>query len=91
MNALPVARLFGFEIRIHVSWALILALIAVTVVTQVDVLAPDATPVVGWLIGGIVAAGFLGSALAHELGHAVFARRAGLPGGVLRGAGRRGQ
>ena len=83
MNALPVARLFGFEIRIHVSWALILALIAVTVVTQVDVLAPDATPVVGWLIGGIVAAGVLGSALAHELGHAVVARRAGLPGGPV--------
>ncbi len=83
MNALPVARLFGFEIRVHVSWAIILALIAVSVVTQVGLLAPDASPAVGWLIGAVVAAGFLLSALAHELGHAVAARRAGLPGGPV--------
>jgi len=80
VNALPVARLFGFEIRIHVSWALILALIAVSVVTQAGMLAPGASPAASWLIGGVVAAGFLLSALAHELGHAVAARRAGLPG-----------
>ncbi len=83
MNALPVARLFGFEIRVHVSWALVLALIAVSVVTQADTLAPDATPAVAWLIAGIVAAGFLLSALAHELGHALAARRAGLQGGPV--------
>lgn len=80
MNALPVARLFGFEIRVHVSWAIILALIAVSVVTQAGMLAPDASPATSWLIGGVIAAGFLLSALAHELGHAVAARRAGLPG-----------
>ena len=28
VSALPVARLFGFEIRVHVSWAVILAVIA---------------------------------------------------------------
>lgn len=83
MNALPVARILGFEIRVHVSWALVLALIAVTVVTQADTLAPAASPAVAWLIGGVVAAGFLASALAHELGHAVAARRAGLAGGPV--------
>lgn len=83
MNALPVARLFGFEIRVHVSWALVLALIAVSVVTEAAVLAPGAAPATAWLIGGIVAAGFLLSALAHELGHAIVARRAGVTGGPI--------
>jgi Zn-dependent protease/predicted transcriptional regulator len=83
MNALPVARLFGFEIRVHVSWGIILALIAVSVVTQAGALVPQASPLVGWVIGAVVAAGFLVSALAHELGHALAARRAGLPGGPV--------
>lgn len=83
MSTLPVARLLGFEIRVHVSWALVLAIVAVSVVTQVGVLAPDASPAASWLIAGVVAAGFLGSALAHELGHAIAARRAGIPGGPV--------
>ncbi|HYH91841.1 MAG TPA: site-2 protease family protein [Candidatus Saccharimonadales bacterium] len=80
---MPIARLFGFEIRIHLSWALILAVIAVTVATQVGRVAPDSTSAVRWLIGGVVAAAFLLSALAHELGHAITARRAGFPGGPV--------
>ena len=83
MSGLPVARLFGFEIRIHVSWAVILAVIAVTVVTQLQTAAPTTTQPVRWLLGGIVAAAFLLSALAHELGHALVARRAGAPGKVV--------
>ena len=30
MSTLPIARLFGFEIRIHVSWAIILAAITLS-------------------------------------------------------------
>ena len=80
MNALPIARLFGFEIRVHVSWAIILAVIGVTAATQVAVIAPDIGAAGGWVIGAVVAAAFLLSALAHELGHALAARHVGLPG-----------
>lgn len=80
MNALPVARLFGFEIRVHVSWAIILAVIAVTAATRVAEVAPGIGPLGSWVVGGIVAAAFLLSALAHELGHAFAARHVGLPG-----------
>ncbi len=80
MNALPVARLFGFEIRGHVSWAIILAVIAVTAATRVAEVAPGIGPLGSWVVGGIVAAAFLLSALAHELGHAFAARHVGLPG-----------
>jgi Zn-dependent protease/predicted transcriptional regulator len=83
MNALPIARLFGFEIRVHVSWAIILAVIAVTAATQAAEVAPTIGSVGSWLVGGVIAASFLLSALAHELGHAVAARRAGLPGGPV--------
>ncbi|MFP5342108.1 MAG: site-2 protease family protein [Candidatus Limnocylindria bacterium] len=83
MNALPIARILGFEVRVHVSWALVLALIVVSVVTQVDGLAPGVTGVGAWVVGAVVAASFLVSALAHELGHAVAARRAGVPGGPV--------
>ena len=80
MNALPIARLFGFEIRVHVSWAIILAVIGVTAATQVTVIAPEIGAAGGWVIGAVVAAAFLLSALAHELGHALAARHVGLPG-----------
>ncbi len=83
MNALPIARLFGFEIRVHVSWAIILAVIGVTAATQVAEIAPEIGAAGGWVIGGVVAASFLLSALAHELGHALAARHVGLPGGPV--------
>ena len=83
MSALPVARIAGFEIRVHVSWAVILAVIAVTVVTQLETAAPTTSQPVRWALGAVVAAAFLLSALAHELGHAVVARRAGSPGKVV--------
>ena len=51
MNALPIARLFGFEIRVHVSWAIILAVIGVTAATQVAVIAPGIGTAGGWVIG----------------------------------------
>ncbi len=80
MSALPIARLFGFEIRVHVSWAIILAVIAVTVVTQVGTMAPESSAALRWTLGAVVAGAFLISALAHELGHAIAARRFGAPG-----------
>jgi Zn-dependent protease len=83
MTGIPLARLFGFEIRIHLSWALILAVILVSVSAQVSAVSPSTAEPVRWLIGAIVALAFLLSALAHELGHALAARRAGIGGGVI--------
>jgi Zn-dependent protease len=83
VSTLPLARLFGFEVRVHVSWAIILAVIAVTVVSQVASVAPDSSPLVRWLVGVVVALAFLVSAIAHELGHALAARRAGASGSTV--------
>ena len=79
MSTIPVGRLGGLEIRIHVSWAIILAVIVVTAGAQVGVLDPASPLPVRWGIGVVVAILFLVSAMAHELGHALVARRRGVP------------
>jgi Zn-dependent protease/CBS domain-containing protein len=83
VSTFPFVRLFGFEIRIHVSWAIILAAIVVTVTAQVERMAPTSEAWLRWTIGGVVGLSFLVSALAHELGHALAARRAGIEGGAV--------
>jgi Zn-dependent protease/CBS domain-containing protein len=83
VSDVPIARLAGFEIRLHVSWIVVLAVITATVGSRIDSLDPGAEPLVRWLIGAGVAGAFLASALAHELGHAVVARRMGVTGGPV--------
>ena len=48
MSTFPFVRLFGFEIRIHVSWAIILAAIVVTVTAQVQRMAPTSEAWLRW-------------------------------------------
>lgn len=79
MSAFPVGRLAGLEIRIHVSWAIILAVIVVSAGSQVGILDPGSTMPVRWGIGVAVGILFLVSAMAHELGHALVARRRSVP------------
>ena len=59
MSTFPFVRLFGFEIRIHVSWAIILAAIVVTVTAQVERMAPTSEAWLRWTIGGVVGLSFL--------------------------------
>jgi Zn-dependent protease/predicted transcriptional regulator len=83
VSHLPIVRLFGFEIRIHVSWAIIVAVLAVTVAAQVGSMEPDTSQPIRWVIGGFVAVSLLVSAILHELGHALVARRVGVPPGPV--------
>ncbi|MEX2011806.1 MAG: site-2 protease family protein [Chloroflexota bacterium] len=83
MNGIPVARLFGFEIRIHPSWIFMVALVAVLVEGQVRIIAPELDTVSGWVIGAVAAGAFLLSVLAHELAHGVVARRRGIDVGPI--------
>jgi Zn-dependent protease/predicted transcriptional regulator len=83
VNGIPVARLFGFEIRIHPSWIFIVALVAVIVEGQVRNIAPGIDAVSGWIIGAVTAGAFLLSVLAHEVAHGVVARRRGIDVGPI--------
>lgn len=79
MNGIPVARIFGIEIRIQLGWVLALALIGYVAVSGLGVLQPGLDPALGWALAGIVAIGFFLSSLVHDLAHALVARRRGLP------------
>lgn len=83
MSGIAVARMFGIEIRVHLSWAIVLAVIAVTVAAEMRGPAFGVAGGLGPLAGAAVAAIFLGSAIAHELAHALVARRAGMPIGPI--------
>ncbi len=79
MSGVPVARLFGIEIRIHLSWIFIVAIITVTVGGRLNIVEPGFDPVVAWIIGAVASLGFLLSVVVHELAHALVSRRTGTP------------
>lgn len=88
MNALgaggiPVARIFGIEVRIHLSWVVILAIITVGVGGQLTSTQPGWSDALRWGVAGTVALLFLLSVLAHELAHGLVARSHGMGGGSV--------
>jgi Zn-dependent protease len=83
MNGVPIARILGFEIRLHLSWLFIVAIVTVTVAGRLAEFQPEIDPALTWAIGLIGSLGFLVTVIAHELAHAVVARRDGATGTVL--------
>src|ERR1700751_773971 len=69
--SIPVGRLFGIEIRIHLTFLFLLVFVWST-----ESAAQDATAALRGL--GLVGIVF-GSVILHELGHALVARGAGIP------------
>jgi Zn-dependent protease len=74
----PVARVFGIEIRVQLGWIFVLALVGALAVDQIQTAATGIEPVLSWVLGGIVAAGFFVSSTIHDLVHALVARRRGV-------------
>jgi len=83
MNGVPVARILGFEVRLHVSWIFIVAIITVTVAGRITTYQPTIDPLLSWGIGLAGSVGFMFTVIGNELAHAVFARRDGMPGDVV--------
>jgi Zn-dependent protease/CBS domain-containing protein len=78
-GGVPIARLFGIEIRIAPAWTVLVALVAVIGAQQATAAAPDLPPVAEWAVGVVVAVAFLASVVGHELAHALVGRRRGVP------------
>jgi Zn-dependent protease/CBS domain-containing protein len=78
VSGLPVARLFGIEIRLALSWVFVIAIVTVTIGGQLRAIQPEAPELLAWVIGGMASLGFLVATVAHELAHALVARRVGL-------------
>jgi Zn-dependent protease len=77
MSGVPIARILGFEIRLHLSWLFIVAVVTVTVAGRLSVFQPDIAPEVSWGVGLVGSLGFMLTVVAHELAHALVARRDG--------------
>jgi Zn-dependent protease len=77
MNGVPVARILGFEVRLHLSWLFIVAVVTVTVAGRLSVFQPEVAAPVSWIVGLVGSLGFMVSVIAHELAHAIAARRDG--------------
>jgi Zn-dependent protease/CBS domain-containing protein len=69
--SIPIGRLFGIEIRIHLTFVFLLIFLLSTAATTAD---PNVAVRVLGLVGII-----FGSVVFHELGHALVARGAGIP------------
>ncbi len=65
-GGVPIAKVFGVEVRVHVSWVLILAIITLGVGGQFEVIHSGWTPEVRWLASGAIALGFFASVVVHE-------------------------
>ena len=84
MNGIPIARLFGIEIRLHLSWIFIVAIITATVGSQLATLPPTADETLppdaklAWAIGIAASLLFMLTVIGHELAHALVERRFGM-------------
>lgn len=77
-RTVPLATLFGIRIGVNPSWFLALLLMIVLVGGRFDVVLPDASPTVAYALAVAAALLFFVSLVAHELGHALAARRFGI-------------
>lgn len=79
MNGVPLGRCRGIPVKAHWSVLVILALLAALLAGNVlPGAAGDATAPVYWIVAITVAAVLMVSLLAHELAHALLARRFGV-------------
>jgi Zn-dependent protease/CBS domain-containing protein len=78
-QSIRIGRIFGVQIGLHPSWFVIALIVTYTMAAGE---LPGAYPGWGeglyWVVGAVISLLFFGSVLAHELSHAVVARRFGL-------------
>ena len=78
-SGVRVGRVFGIEIRVDLSWFLILMLVIWNLSTTFGEIHPGWGPVLVRGTAIVAALLFFGSVLAHELAHSLVARARGIP------------
>ncbi len=79
MRRLTIGPIHGVRVMVHPSWLLVLAVIVLALPSTAVPGQPPLPGPLGVLMAAAVAGGFFMSVLAHELAHALVARRIGLP------------
>jgi Zn-dependent protease len=83
-NRITLFKLFGFNIRVDLSWVIIVFLVTWSLASGVfPRYLPDMSTWVYWLMGVSGAIGLFLSIIFHELCHSLVARRFGLPMGGI--------
>jgi len=78
-QSIRIGRVFGIDIGLHPSWFVIFAIVTYSMaVGELPRSFPGWEPAMYWAIGAVISILFFSSVLAHELSHAVVARRFGL-------------
>jgi Zn-dependent protease/CBS domain-containing protein len=78
-NSIRIGRIFGVQIGLHPSWFVIALIVTYTLgAGELPNLYRGWSEWLYWVIGAVISLFFFGSVLAHELSHAVVARRFGL-------------
>jgi Zn-dependent protease/CBS domain-containing protein len=77
-GGIPVVNLFGIEVRVSLSLAVMVGFVVLIGADQAGVMAPGMAEVLQWLVGVGVAVLFLMSVVTHELAHALVGRRRGV-------------
>lgn len=72
-----LGRLFGIEIRLHLSWFFIAALLAVSLASQLYAVNRTWSHALVWSLATLTAVAFFAAILVHELSHAAVGRRRG--------------
>ena len=79
-NSFKFGRIFGVEVGVHWSWTFIFVVVTWSFARGVlDHFYPEWGPVRLWIGGGLIAAVFFLSVLAHEMSHAIVSNKLGLP------------
>jgi Zn-dependent protease len=79
-RTLPLFRIRGIEVGVHVSWLIVFGLITWSIAMGfVPQILPGIAPLEAWIIGAIAAVLLFVSVLLHELAHSFVAIGRGLP------------
>jgi Zn-dependent protease len=79
-STLPLFRVHGIEVGVHVSWLIVFGLVTWSIAMGfVPQVLPGIAPVEAWIIGAISAVLLFASVLLHELAHSFVAISRGLP------------
>jgi Zn-dependent protease/predicted transcriptional regulator len=79
-NRVKLLKIFGFEVKVDISWIIIALLVTWSLAESVFPLYnPDLSQQIYWILGVAGTIGLFGSIIFHELCHSLVARKYGLP------------